>query len=150
VVLAVVAAHPALAKGLGQTLDLVPAELQAGGHHQHVVAEALAAGRAHQVAIRIETSHRIADPGHPRWDEIGFSAASLLKAEHTCTHQGPARLVVVIARGLENRHRKGRTGPFQLGCGGDAGGAAADNQNLVMGHKKGRWWSSGWMPFLPL
>ena len=34
--------------------------------------------------------------------------------------------------------------------GNEPRGAAADNQNLVVGHKKGRWWGSGWMPFLPL
>ena len=61
----------------------------------------------------------------------------LLQAEHTAAHQGPARLVVVIGRGFQDRHVQGVASPLQLGGNGDAGGTAAGDQDLVVGHGSG-------------
>ena len=137
-VLAVVAAHAALAQGFCEPLDLVPAELEAGGHDQHVVAEAVAGGGGDAVVIGIKAGGAGLDPVHPRGDQVPLGAAGLLQAEHPAAHQGPSGLVVVLAGGLEDRHVERRAGPLELGGHGDAGGSAADDQNLVVGHGMGR------------
>ena len=137
-VLAVVAAHAALAQGLREPRDLVPAELEAGGHDQHVVAEAVAGGGGDAVVIGIKAGGAGLDPVHPRGDQVALGAAGLLQAEHSAAHQGPSGLVVVLAGGLQDRHIERRAGPLELGGHGDAGGTAADDQNLVVGHGLGR------------
>ena len=130
----IVAAHPTAAEGLGQALDPVPAELHARGHHQRVVAEGLTGRGPHTVGVRSESGHAFTDPGDPLGNQIRLIAAGLLKAEHAPAHQGPAWLVVVIARGLKDRHIQRRAGALQTGRHRDASGASPHDQNLVMGH----------------
>ena len=96
-ILGVVAADAAFAQGVREALDGVPVELHAGGHHERVVADGLAAARADAVVLGSEARHGLADPGDASGDQAGLIAAGLLEAEDPATHQGPTRLVVVIA-----------------------------------------------------
>ena len=125
---------PPRAQGLGQALDPVPAELDAGGHHQHVVAERVAGFGGDAVGHRIEATDGIADPAHPGGDQPLLGAAGLLQAEHPTPHQGPAGLVVVVGRGLEDGDLQARPGPLELAGHREARCPSADDQDLVMGH----------------
>ena len=132
--LGVVAADAPLAQRLGQPLDGLPAELHAGGHHQGVVGEGLAAGGGHRVVGGIKAGGPLADPADAGGDQGGFVAAGLLQGEQATAHQGPTRLVVVIAGGLEDRHLQAGAETLQPCRHGDAGGTTAHDQKLVMAH----------------
>ena len=146
-ILAVVAADSTAAQGLRQTLDLVPAELESGCHHQHPVAERGACNGAEPVIHRIKAGHRVPNPVHACGNQVALGAAGLLEAEHPSPHQGPAGLVVVIAARFQDRHIERWPGPLELGGNGYASSPAANNQNLVVDHKKGCRFSLGWVPF---
>ena len=133
-ILGVIAAHTALAKGLGQPLDRLPAQLHAGGHHQDVVAEGLATAGGDIVLGGIEAGDPFTDPGDSCGNQGRLVAAGLLQGEQTAAHQGPARLVVVVGGGLEDRHIQSRAETLQPCRHGDSGSAAAHDQNLVMAH----------------
>ena len=94
----------------------------------------MAAARADAVALGSEARHGLADPGDASGDQAGLIAAGLLEAEDPATHQGPTRLVVVIARGLKDGDIQGRAGFLEASRHGDSGGTAAHDQYLVMAH----------------
>jgi hypothetical protein len=92
----IVASDAITPQRLGQALDAIPAELDAGRHHQQVVAEGVAAAGGDRGGVRIKGHGGGLNPAHPLRNQIHFGPTGLRQGKHPGSHQGPSRLVVVV------------------------------------------------------
>ncbi len=128
----VVRRHTTVAQRGFEALVVVPVQLDAGRHHQHVIAVGGTVGACHRVVVRIECADRLANPvgalGHHRGlGSLGTGGLGLAAAD-----QRPQRLVVMLVGRFDHGH-VGVALAEHPGGDGDAGGAATDDQDLMFG-----------------
>ena len=135
----IIADDAVVAEALREALDGAPIELEAHGHHQHVVADGFTGCGDHPVGLRLKGGRAALDPGGTRRDHGGLRPVSCPVGEQASAGQDPARLVLVNAGGLQDRHIQARAGPQQLAGDGEAAGTTAHDQHLVMAVAYGAW-----------
>ena len=135
----VVADDAMATESLRQALDLAPVELEPHGHHQQVVADGFTGCGDHSVGLRLERCRAALDPDGTRRDHGGLRAVGFPVGKQTGAGQDPARLVLVNAGGLQDRHIQAGPGPQQLAGDGEAAGTTAHDQHLVMAVAYGAW-----------
>ena len=131
-VLGVVAADAVAAQRITQALDVLPAALQAGGHHQHRVTDRLSGTGPHLAVFRVEAGGGSLNPAAAWRNQRALIASGLGQRQQASSHQGPAGLVVVIRRRLEDGDIQVWTQAQQEVGHGEASGSATDDQDLML------------------
>ncbi|MCP9894870.1 hypothetical protein KBZ20_13930 [Vulcanococcus limneticus Candia 3F8] len=121
-----------MAEALRQALDGAPVELEAHGHHEHVVAEGFTGCGDHPVGLRLEACRAALDPDGTRRDYSGLRAVGCFVGEQTGAGQDPARLVLVNAGGFQDRHIEAGARQQELTGHGDAARSTTDDQDLMV------------------
>nr|WP_239132895.1 hypothetical protein [Actinoplanes durhamensis] len=130
-VVAVVAGDPIAAEGIGQARHRVEVQLQARRQHQELIRQGRPVGQGDAGGLRIDGGCRLPDPGHARRHDAGLGPRRAFLLRESGTDQRPQRLVVVLLGRLDHGD-VGDPGTPQPGGHGDAGGAATDDDDLVM------------------
>ncbi len=128
----VVRRHAVPAERVLESLGAVPVELDARTDHQHVVGVGRPVGTRDGVVVRVEGRGGVLDPGRLLGHHRGFGALGRRRLRLAAADEGPQRLVVVHARRLDDRD-VGIPLTEQAGRDRDAGRAATDDQDLVLG-----------------
>ena len=95
-ILGVVTTDPVATQRIGQAFNPLPATLQTGSHHQHLITNRLIGTGPHQVVLRVKPSGGGLNPSAASRNQRALIASGLGQLKQASAHEGPAWLVVVI------------------------------------------------------
>ena len=135
-IVAVVRRHAIASQGLFQTFDFVPIQLEARTHNQPVVFHHATAIEDDGVVLRLERGDGGLDPLHAARDQGRHRLGSILRLENAAADHGPARLVIVNIRRIDDRDGRDRLGArLQAGRDSDARRTAADDHDVILSRR---------------
>ena len=132
-IVAVVRRHTVAAQRFFQTFHRFPIQLKPRRHDQTVVFHHAAAIEDNGVIGRFERGHGGLDPLDPARDERTHGLRGFAGFEDATAHHGPARLVIVDIRRIDDRDRDIRFAGVQAGCDRNTARATTYNNHIILG-----------------